>query len=463
MKEENDQQKKDDGCSIKEKQDASALETITLKKPQPIREFFRKLTVFLLSVTAAAVLFAAGNLSAYLGLVDIGSYLNLNSPLSIGMASPDDEVTTRQLAIRIEEVSRYLDAESLYRYTQGDLDTATTAAINALLATSNDRYAYYFEPKEYHAYLQSSEGEYAGIGIVLSVMNGEVTVVQVYEDSPAKKAGVRSGDVILAIDGKWKDWTLEEATTTIRRPMGEDVVIMWRRDGTERETAMTVQAVHIPTVVTQLIETDGQITGYIYLRRFNSQSAKELSEALQKLEAAGAQSLILDLRGNPGGYLSQAIEVTSLFVKEGVVVQIEYRKEVTSRMVNGKPVTDLPLVVIIDEGSASASELVSAALQDHNRATIVGTQSFGKGTVQDIALLSWGGAIRYTIAHYMSPQGRAIDDVGVIPDVYVELSSDIENAGIEDMITSDRYRYRPMVDSQLDAALLILREQEPKG
>jgi len=432
-------------------------------KPRKKKHGLKRIGLFILFLLIAALVFTAGNLSMYYGFVDIGNQFSLKNPISIGTSSPEDRVTTRQLAIRLEEVARYLDAESLYRYTQGDLDAATTAAINALLETSGDRYAFYYEPEEYQAYQQSSEGEYAGIGIVLSLKNDEVTVVQVYEDSPASKAGVKAGDVIVAIDGVRKDWTLEDATTTIRRPSGEKVSILWRRGDIERETQMTVQSVSIPTVISQMIEYEGQKVGYIYLRRFSSQSSKDLSEALKKLEAAGAQSFILDLRGNPGGYLNQAIEVTSLFVRDGVVVQIEDRKGTKSRSVNGKPVTDLPLVILINEGSASASELVSAALQDHGRATIVGVQSFGKGTVQDIVQLSWGGAIRYTIAHYMSPNGRTIDGIGVIPDVIVVYTSDIEVIGIEDMITGDNYQYRPNVDSQLDAALRVLREQALRG
>ena len=432
-------------------------------KPRKTRRIRKKAALSVLFLLVAALVFAAGNLSMYFGYVDIGNQFSLKNPISIGTTSPEDEVTTRQLSARLEEVAKYLDAESLYRYTQGDLDAATTAAINALLETSGDRYAIYYEPEEYQAYQQSSEGEYAGIGIVLSLRADEVTVVQVYEDSPASRAGVKAGDVIVAIDGVRKAWTIEDATTTIRRPSGEKVVILWRRGEIERETQMTVQSVTIPTVITQMIEYEGIKTGYIYLRRFNSQSSKDLSDALKKLEAAGARSFILDLRGNPGGYLNQAIEVTSLFVAEGVVVQIEDRKGITSKKVNGKPVTDLPLVVLINEGSASASELVSAALQDHGRATIVGVQSFGKGTVQDIVQLSWGGALRYTIAHYMSPNGRTIDGIGVIPDVVVAYSSDVEVIGIEDMITGDNYQYRPNVDSQLDAALSALRGQAPRG
>jgi C-terminal peptidase prc len=248
---------------------------------------------------------------------------------------------------------------------------------------------------------------------------------------------------------------------------------------------LVLREVNIPTIVTHLIERDGQAVGYVYLRRFNTHSASELSAALLGLEEQGAQSYILDLRGNPGGYLSQAIDVTSLFVSEGVAVQIEDRQGVVSQEVTGKTVTDRPLAVLVNGGSASASELVAAALADHGRATIVGENTYGKGTVQDIRRLSWGGALKYTIAHYLSPKGTVLDGVGITPDVLVPLTdgSDGEGAdgqgdadgqddegahggsdsGLSDHITSSGYRYEQGADPQLDAALVAVLAKTAGG
>jgi carboxyl-terminal processing protease len=363
----------------------------------------------------------------------------------------------------LDEVASFLDADALYRYTQGDLDTATTTAIRALIETSGDRYAQYYTAEEYTAYLRGSEGEYSGIGVVLTTMDGAITVLQVYEDSPAFDAGVRVGDVLLGIDGDRHDWEMAEATEAIRRTSGEEVVIVWRRGTEERTTSLTLRDVNVPTIVSHIIEQGGQSIGYMYLRRFNAHSASELREVIADLDGRGAQSYILDLRGNPGGYLSQAIDITSLFVPEGVVVQIEDRGGVAVRRVTGRTATSKPLTVLVDGNSASASELVTAALADHGRATVVGEVTYGKGTVQDIRQLSWGGALKYTIAHYMSPNGTALDGVGVTPDIVVKPASGLEDIRLSDHLTSGDYRYEKGVDPQLDAAIAALLGAQAQG
>jgi carboxyl-terminal processing protease len=430
--------------------------------PQPKkRKILRKLGIFLLSLVVLVVVFVAGNLASYTGIIDLGQLVRLNNPQTQSAATPSEETTTEQLAARLEEVAGLIDRDSLYRYTQEDLDTATTESINALLATSEDKYAHYFTPEEYEAYVKNSEGEYAGIGISLADIEGEITVVEVYQGSPAYDAAIKSGDVLIAVDGDSHDWELEEATSTIRRAEGEPVTILWSRAGEERETNLVTRAVNIPTVVTHLIEKDGITVGYLSLRGFNMQSGSELREGLLSLDAAGAQSFILDLRNNPGGYLEQAIDIVSLFEPTGTVVQVENRHGVTTREVTGKVVTDKPLVVLVNGNSASASELVAAALQDLKRATIVGELTYGKGSMQSLSTLSWGGALRYTIAHYMSPLGKTVDGVGVTPDITVAPASEPVDASLTNHIGTSSYQYVEGIDLQLDAALGSLLGTSP--
>ncbi|MCL1847054.1 MAG: S41 family peptidase [Coriobacteriia bacterium] len=419
-------------------------------------------TLFLLLIVAV-LFFLLGNLASHYFALDIAQRLRIPDPSTRYAQSPEEEVSTRQLALRLEEVSQYLDGDSLYRYTQGDLDEATAEAIRALLRTSEDPYAYYFTPEEYGEYRRSSEGRYAGIGVLLGVRADEVIVMDVYEGSPAYDAGVKPGDVLLAIDDDRHAWDINEATETIHRPAGESVRILWRQGGVERLTTLVLRDVNIPTIVSHLIQIEDQSVGYLHLRRFSSVSATEMAEVIRQLEERGATSLILDLRGNPGGFLDQAVEVTSLFVPQGVVVQIEDRKGINKRTVNGRVVTNLPLVVLIDHGSASASELVTAALQDHGRATVIGEVSYGKGTVQDISRLSWGGAIKYTIAHYMSPEGTTLDNVGVTPDILVPYENGFEEQDYQDKPTGSAFVYRKGADSQLDAALQFLLTGATKG
>lgn len=457
-------------------------------------------------ILAICLCFFLGNISVSLGLLDLGHQLGITSSLTRSGDTDDSQVSTRQLSARLDEVSRYLDNSSLYRYTQKDLDQATAQAINGLLATSNDPYAQYFTPEQYADYQRNSEGAYEGIGVVLTLIDDKITVLQVYQDTPAGDAGVLTGDVLVAIDGDRHDWGLQEAIQAIQRPAGTSLTLTWQRDGKDRDTTLTVADISVPAIITHLIEEQGHKVGYIYLRRFNLQSGTEVANALQQLDAQGADSFVLDLRGNPGGYITQAIQITSLFVPQGVVVWIEDSQGKTSREVTGHPLTDKPLSVIINGDSASASELVSAALQDHGRATIVGQQSYGKGSVQDFEELSWGGAIKYTIAHYLSPNGHTINGVGVTPDVKVAPASDTsansntsdssgdstnssdssgssdstnsgdnsgasdstnsnnsQNLTLEDIISSSAYQYSRGVDPQLDAALDALSTKDTKA
>jgi carboxyl-terminal processing protease len=418
----------------------------------------------LLAALAVGIVFLAGNLSSSLGGLDAARIVGLGEKARVASApSADDEVVAAQLGERLKEAADLLDSDALYRYTQGDLDTATTEAIRALIETGDDGYAHYYTPEEYEAYLHVSKGEYSGIGIVLTSTDEGLMVLQVYEGSPAADAGVLAGDLLLAIDGDRRDWELREATEAISRPLGEEVGILWSRDGEERESVLVLGEVNVPTVVSHLIEHEGRAVGYIHLRRFNAQSASELAAALRALGDEGARSYLLDLRGNPGGYLEQAIEVTSLFVSEGAVVQIEDRAGTAVEEVDGNAVTDKPLVLLVNQGSASASELVAAALRDHGRATIVGESTYGKGTVQHIRKLSWGGALKYTIAHYKSPHGTPLDGIGVEPDLPVPASAGPGSIELGDNIAGADYRYREGVDVQLDAALAALGAPSGEG
>jgi carboxyl-terminal processing protease len=439
------------------------------KKPSPqppvrrVRRVFWRLSRFLFVVLIVALLFVAGNLASSLRVFDLGDLIGLRDPASVGATVADEEVSTAQLAARLDEVAFFLDTDALYRYTQGDLDTATTAAIRALIETSGDSYAQYYTPEEYADYLRSSEGEYSGIGIVLAMTDEKITVLQVYDGSPASDVGILAGDVLLSVDGDTHGWELDEAIEAIRRPIGTEVTLVWQRGEETRETTLAAREVNIPTVASHLIEREGQAIGYVYLRRFNTRSSHELGEVLRDLAGRGAQSFILDLRGNPGGYLTQAIDITSLFVSEGAVVQIEDSRGITLEKVNGSTVTDRPLAVMVNGGSASASELVAAALQDHGRAQIIGEVTYGKGTVQDIRELSWGGALKYTIAHYMSPNGKVLDGIGVTPNVSVSPAENAESLSLTDHLTNDNYLYVEGVDPQLDAAIAALTQEGVSG
>ena len=231
-------------------------------------------------------------------------------------------------------------------------------------------------------------------------------------------------DVIVSVDGfEPEEWTLDDVVARIRGEEGTDVTIGIRRtNGGEREFEVTITRarIDVPNSTAELLDDD---IGYIALGSFNGKAADDVRDHLEALAAEGARGFILDLRDNPGGLLDSSIEVSSLFIEDGVVVRVEERdgSEDEYRAL-GETVTDAPLVVLVNENSASASEIVAGALQDHSRATVVGAATFGKASVQAIEELSNGGAVKFTTAGYVTPRGRSLSKSGLEPDVVVDMS-----------------------------------------
>lgn len=313
--------------------------------------------------------------------------------------------------------------------------TATIGLINGLVQSNGDRYARYIPAAEMTEWQEQKTGVFGGIGVVLSEKDGTVYVVEVYKGTPADRAGLQSGDYFFGVDGEESEtWTVEGIQARVKGEVGTDVNLTMMRPwpegkrpgdvfalGEKYDVTVTRATIEVPIVESEL--KAGNV-GWIALSDFNDRSTDELAAAIDDLESRGAKSLVLDLRNNPGGLLDQAIGVTSLFVKDGTVVTVESRNaddEVLS--VTGRTATDLPVVVLINENSASAAEIVAGALQDHERATLVGATSFGKGSVQTQVPLESGGVVVFTIAHYLTPSGQAINGVGLTPDRIVEMDT----------------------------------------
>ena len=373
------------------------------------------------------------------------------------------------LGDRMGEAARMLEKDALEEY---ELEEATDATMKALLESNGDKYADYYNPDYYKTYLSVTSGSYEGIGIALSNYGSYVLVTYVYPDSAAEAAGIEPGDAIVSVDGEERAWTAEEVVDALKRDDGQTVDIGILRptdesldalieavrsdfesDDEDADTASEVVLEGESLVVTaefgtvDILSVEHEMiddVGYIGLYRFNKDSTERVSEAIDDLSSQGAKALVLDLRGDGGGYVDQAVGIVSLFVAEGDVLQLKEKSGTKTKEVSGSVETDLPLVVLVDGRSASSSEIVTAALKDHGRATIVGTTTYGKGTIQAIAPLSFGGAIKYTIAEYLSPDGNAINGVGVVPDIVVEQSESYLDG------TSD-------VDVQLDRAVEVAR------
>jgi len=323
-------------------------------------------------------------------------------------------------------------------------ESMTSGAVRGLLMSIDDPYAAYFDEEHYQYFEEQADGEFQGIGVTVTERDGQVIVVNPIEGTPAEEAGLKSEDVIVSVDGLTRErWTLDEIVSLIRGPEGTDVTIGIRREDVEDILEFTISRakIDIPNITTELVDGD---LGYIYLFQFNAKAADEVLQAIEDLTADGARGFVLDLRDNPGGLLSSSIEVSSLFIEEGLVVSVEDRNGVVEEYrAAGDLATEVPLVVLVNENSASASEIVAGALQDHGRATIVGVTTFGKGSVQTIEQLLSGGAIKFTVARYLTPDGHSINKIGLEPDVVVEM--DPEDQTEEEM------------DTQLERALEVLR------
>ncbi|MBL6854926.1 MAG: S41 family peptidase [Rhodobacteraceae bacterium] len=311
------------------------------------------------------------------------------------------------------------------------------AAINGML-TSLDPHSSYLPPSDFDQMKVQTRGEFGGLGIEVTQEEGYVKVVSPIDDTPAFRAGIEAGDLITAVDDQsLLGLSLDEAVKLMRGPVGSEIVLTIFRETIEEPYDVTIIRDTIkPLVVRHRLEGD---TAYVRLTTFNDQTYRGLEKAIKEMtkEAGGIKNIngfVLDLRNNPGGLLSQAIKVSDAFLDKGEIVSTRSKHKSEGDRFNamrGDLAKGKPIVVIINGGSASASEIVAGALQDHRRAIILGTKSFGKGSVQTIMPLQGNGAIRLTTSRYYTPSGRSIQAVGVVPDILVEprkASDDDENS-----------------------------------
>ena len=294
------------------------------------------------------------------------------------------------------------------------LDTGTLyeKAARGLVKELNDPYTVLLSPKELASFTRTTSGRYGGVGMQIEEQQGWVTVSRVFPHTPAEQAGILEGDRIVQIDTQnTKGWKIEQVSNTLLGTPGTKVRVKFARPGVGDPIPVqfTRAVIHIPAVP-YAIMLDGK-TGYIPLQQFNETAAEETEDAIKTLSAQGARAFVLDLRGNPGGYFEQSHAVSNLFLKQGQEIVSARGRNTPTQVYNAqeRPVVPAaPLVVLTDGGSASASEIVAGALQDHDRALIVGTNSFGKGLVQSVFPLDGGWALKMTTAKYYTPTGRSI-------------------------------------------------------
>jgi carboxyl-terminal processing protease len=305
-----------------------------------------------------------------------------------------------------------------------DEKTLMENAIQGMLA-SLDPHSSYMNPKVYKDMQVQTRGEFGGLGIEVTMENSVIKVVSPIDDTPASKAGIQSGDLIFALDGEpVQGMTLQEAVDKMRGKVGSPIKISLRRANVKEPIDITLTRETIKVKATRY-RLEGDV-GYIRVTSFTEQATSGVLDAVEKIKKEAGPKLkgyVLDLRNNPGGLLDQAISMVDAFVDKGEIVSVKARKAEDVQRWNAKPgdvANGLPIVVLMNGGSASASEIVAGALQDHHRAIILGTRSFGKGSVQTIMQVTGGGAIRLTTALYFTPSGRSIQKEGIKPDIEVE-------------------------------------------
>jgi carboxyl-terminal processing protease len=321
-------------------------------------------------------------------------------------------------------------------------------AIRGMLASLDDPYTRFMDPREFKEMQIDTSGELSGVGIQLSLDKDskELVVVSPIEGSPASRAGVMPKDVIVSIDGKTtKGMSTEDAVKLIRGQAGTTVNLQLRREGKVLDTPLVRERIELHAVEHQInTSSDGTRIGYIRLKQFNANAAKDMAAALKDLEAKNVQGYVLDLRSNPGGLLVASVAIARQWLDEGVIVSTKTREGIQDvKRANGRAITQRPLVVLVNGGSASASEILSGALQDNHRAVVVGETTFGKGLVQSVRGLSDGSGMTVTIAKYLTPSGRDIHKHGIDPDVRAKLSAtDAQKLRLEDLGTNKDSQYR---------------------
>jgi carboxyl-terminal processing protease len=321
-------------------------------------------------------------------------------------------------------------------------------AIRGMLDSLDDPYTRFLDPKEFKEMRIDTSGELMGVGIQISLDKDtkELIVVSPIEGTPASRAGVQSKDVIVSIDGtSTKGMTTEDAVKLIRGPEGTEVILGLRRKGDVLNVPLTRARIEINAVKKALnTSPDGSKIGYIRLKQFNANASREMRDAIQELEDQDADGYVLDLRSNPGGLLEASVDIARQWLNEGIIVSTRTREGIRDvRRATGSAITDKPMVVLINQGSASASEIVSGALQENDRAQLIGKTTFGKGLVQAVRGLSDGSGMTVTIAKYLTPNGTDIHKNGIVPDIEAEIpGKELEDFKVEYLGTNKDSQYK---------------------
>lgn len=331
-----------------------------------------------------------------------------------------------------KELAKFVDAYDAIvnnYYKEVDKDKLVESAINGMVSSVGDEYTSYSDKDVTDNFNEAVNGKYMGIGALIMKSENDLVIYKVFEDSPSYKAGLKDGDIILKLDDKdTKDMSVNDIASIVKNDDNKEVKLLVKRGEENLDITIVKDMVELPVVSGKVINHNDKKIGYISLSIFSSVASEQFNKELVKLEKEGISGLVIDVRGNSGGYLTTVTDIASYFLKKGdIIYKLEVNDKVTVRKDKTKESRDYPIAVLIDKNSASASEILASSIKESYNGYVVGTNSYGKGTVQQTLVLSDGSMIKYTIEKWLTPLGNWINEEGVIPTNYVELSSEYLN------------------------------------
>ena len=331
-----------------------------------------------------------------------------------------------------KELAKFVDAYDAIvnnYYKEVDKDKLVESAINGMVSSIGDEYTSYSDKDVTDNFNETVNGKYMGIGALIMKSENDLVIYKIFEDSPSYRAGLKDGDIILKLDDKdTKDMSVNDIASIVKNDTNKEVKLLVKRGEENLDITIVKDMVELPVVSGKVINHNDKKIGYISLSIFSSVASEQFNKELVKLEKEGISSLVIDVRGNSGGYLTTVTDIVSYFLKKGdIIYKLEVNDKVTVRKDKTKESRDYPVAVLIDKNSASASEILASSIKESYNGYVVGTNSYGKGTVQQTLVLSDGSMIKYTIEKWLTPLGNWINEEGVIPTNYVELSSEYLN------------------------------------
>ena len=331
-----------------------------------------------------------------------------------------------------KELAKFVDAYDAIvnnYYKEVDKDKLVESAINGMVSSVGDEYTSYSDKDVTDNFNEAVNGKYMGIGALIMKSENDLVIYKVFEDSPSYRAGLKDGDIILKLDDKdTKDMSVNDIASIVKNDDNKEVKLLVKRGEENLDITIVKDMVELPVVSGKVINHNDKKIGYISLSIFSSVASEQFNKELVKLEKEGISGLVIDVRGNSGGYLTTVTDIVSYFLKKGdIIYKLEVNDKVTVRKDKTKESRDYPVAVLIDKNSASASEILASSIKESYNGYVVGTNSYGKGTVQQTLVLSDGSMIKYTIEKWLTPLGNWINEEGVVPTNYVELSSEYLN------------------------------------